>query len=158
MQTFLAPTLFASRLFLPLLLRLLAAPSPRTSTLSSLRLTLRSLALLAAGLLISLTATLNFGLSVFLSLYLFFTLLLIPAGLRQYPPRYVARRRAQQVLFAMLSPTGAWAVWRVFGQERAEEWAVELLRSWKLGGGWSLPVALTLVGPIVAVQATSVLL
>jgi hypothetical protein len=158
LQSYLAPTVFASRLFLPLLLRALAVPSSGSISLSSLRLTLRSIALLAAGLLISLTATLNFGLSLFLSLYLFFTLLFIPAGLRQYPPSYVARRRAQQVLFAMLSPTGAWAVWRVFNREGAEAWVVELLRSWKLGGGWSLPVALAVVGPIVAVQATSVLL
>jgi hypothetical protein len=118
----------------------------------------RSVSLLSAAAFVPVTALVDCRGSIPLSLYLFFALLFIPAGLRQYPPAYVARRRTQQVLFAMLSPTGAWAVVRVFNREGAEVWVVELLKRRKLGGGWSLPVALAVVGPIVAVQATSVLL
>ncbi|GAA5912350.1 hypothetical protein JCM6882_002568 [Rhodosporidiobolus microsporus] len=155
---YLPPALLGLHLLLPLLLRTLFAPTSRSATLSSLILTLRSLSLLAAGLLISLTATLNFGLSVFLSLYLSLTLLLLPPLSTRYPSRLNTRRRVQQLALAAVSPTGMWALWRVVNQPAAERWLVELLRSWKLGGGWSLPVAVVLVGPIVAVQATSVVL
>ncbi|GAA5866477.1 hypothetical protein JCM8547_000637 [Rhodosporidiobolus lusitaniae] len=156
---YLAPSLFGLHLILPLLLRLLILPTSRSPTFtSSLILSLRSISLLAAGLLISLTATLNFGLSVFLSLYLSFTLLLLFPLHTRYPSRLATRRRIQQLALAALSPTGLWAVWRTVDQPRAEEWAAELLVSWKVGGGWNLPVALVLAAPIVVTQAVSVVL
>ncbi|GAA6039388.1 hypothetical protein JCM8097_002829 [Rhodosporidiobolus ruineniae] len=155
---YLSGALFGLRLVLPLLLRALVAPSSRTTSLASLVLTLRSLALLAAGLLISLTATLNFGLSVLLSLYLSLTLLLLPPLAKRYPTRRTALRQVQQLALAAFSPTGLWALWRVLAPQQAEKWATELLRSWHVGGGWSLPVALVLAGPIVATQAVSLVL
>ncbi|GAA6021521.1 hypothetical protein JCM10207_005789 [Rhodosporidiobolus poonsookiae] len=155
---YLPPAVFGLHLLVPLLLRPLIAPTSRAASLSSLVLTLRSLALLLAGLLISITATLNFGLSVLLSLYLVATLLLLPPLSTRYPSRRAHLRRAQQLALAAVSPAGLWVAWRTVRQEQAEAWLLELLRSWKVGGGWSLPIAMVLVGPILAVQATAVLL
>ncbi|GAA5827560.1 hypothetical protein JCM11251_001733 [Rhodosporidiobolus azoricus] len=158
LSQYLPPALVGLHLLLPLLLSTLFAPTSRSTSLLSLVLTLRSLALLSAGLLISLTATLNFGLSVALSLYLSLTLLLFTPLSTRYPSRFATRRKLQQLAVAAVSPTGLWALWRVFDQPAAEAWLVELLKSWQIGGGWTLPVAIALVGPIVAVQATSVVL
>ncbi|BGP20023.1 Glycosyl phosphatidyl inositol protein transamidase complex subunit [Rhodosporidiobolus nylandii] len=150
---YLAPALLFLHLLLPLLLRALFS----TPSAAPLALTLRSIALLLAGLLISITATLNVGLSVFLSLYLAFTLLLPFTG-RRLLRRRAALRRAQQLALAAFSPTGLWALWRAVDQPRAEGWLVGLLKSWKVHGGWSLPVALVLAGPVLVVQAVAVVL
>ncbi|TNY19340.1 GPI-anchor transamidase [Rhodotorula diobovata] len=63
-----------------------------------------------------------------------------------------------QVLLAATSPTGLWVLWRVFAREEAERWATEALRDWHVGGGWSLPVAVGIVGPLGVVHATAALL
>ncbi|GAA5979372.1 hypothetical protein JCM11641_005016 [Rhodosporidiobolus odoratus] len=159
LPSWLSPVTFGLQLAVPLLTRLVFVPQSFASPAShSLHHTLRSLSFLSSGLLISITATLNFGLSVFLSLYLFSTTLFIPSMFRRYPPRFRARRQAQQLLMALLSPTGIWAVWRVAAPELAERWMSELVLSWKVGGGWSVPVVLLLVGPIVTLRAMGALL
>ena len=57
-----------------------------------------------------------------------------------------------------MSPTGLWVVWRVVGRAQAERWAAEVLRDWHVGGGWSLPLAVGVVGPLGVVSATAALL
>ncbi|BGP27529.1 Glycosyl phosphatidyl inositol protein transamidase complex subunit [Rhodotorula toruloides] len=154
LHEYLPPLLLGLHLLVPLLSTLLSRPS----LTASLALTLRSFILLLSGLLISITATLNFGLSACLSLYLCSTLLLAYPVTRRYPRRRATVRRLQQVTLACLSPTGIWALWRTVNKARAEEWLRELLKDWQIGGGWSLPVALVLAGPLVVAQAVVALL
>lgn len=116
--------------------------------------TLRSSYLLLSGLLISITATLNFGLSVLLSLYLSSSLLFAT----RYPLRSITRRRSQQLMLACFTPGGIWGLWRVVAKEKAEEWLRVLIGDWKVGGGWSLPIAMVFVTPLQLLLATSVVL
>ncbi|EGU11468.1 GPI-anchor transamidase [Rhodotorula toruloides ATCC 204091] len=67
-------------------------------------------------------------------------------------------KELHQVTFACLSPTGIWTLWRTVNKAGAEEWLRQLLKDWQIGGGWSLPVALVLVGPLVVAQAVVVVL
>lgn len=154
-QEYLSPLLLGLHLIVPLLL---SARLSRPSLMGPLALTIRSFILLLSGLLISITATLNFGLSASLSLYLCSTLLLARPVTRRYPLRRTTIRRLQQVTLACASPTGLWALWRTVDKAGAEEWLRELLKDWQIGGGWSLPVALVLVGPLVMAQAVVVVL
>ncbi|BGO95445.1 hypothetical protein NBRC10512_001413 [Rhodotorula toruloides] len=155
LNDYLSPLLLGLHLLVPLLLSTLLS---RPSLIASLALTLRSFILLLSGLLVSITATLNFGLSAFLSLYLCATLLLAQPVTRRYPRRRATVRRLQQVTLACLSPTGIWTLWRTVNKAGAEEWLRDLLKDWQIGGGWSLPVALVLVGPLVVAQAVVVVL
>ncbi|BGP03344.1 GPI transamidase component GAA1 [Rhodotorula toruloides] len=155
LHDYLSPLLLGLHLVVPLFLSTLLS---RPSLIGSLALTLRSLILLLSGLLVSITATLNFGLSAFLSLYLCSTLLIAQPVTRRYPRRRATVRRLQQVTFACLSPTGIWTLWRTVNKAGAEEWLRQLLKDWQIGGGWSLPVALVLVGPLVVAQAVVVVL
>ncbi|BGP43392.1 Glycosyl phosphatidyl inositol protein transamidase complex subunit [Rhodotorula kratochvilovae] len=153
---FLPPFLLALHLALPLLLSTLVAPrSPARAT--QLSLTLRSSGLLLSGLLVSTTATLNFGLSLLLALYLCLVLLPTPLSARLLRRR-AAARRAQQLALAALSPAGVWVVWRVLARGVAERWARNLLRDWAVGGGWSLPLAIGVVGPLGTLAAVAGLL
>ncbi|GAA5820224.1 hypothetical protein JCM3770_006066 [Rhodotorula araucariae] len=152
----LPPFLLGLHLALPLLLSSLVAPrSPARA--QQLSLTLRAFVLLLSGLLISTTATLNFGLSLVLALFLCAALLLPPLPHR-LPRHRSAARRAQQLALAALSPTCIWALWRVLARDEAERWARDLVRDWHVGGGWSLPLAVGVVGPLGTLSATAVLL
>ncbi|GJN93973.1 hypothetical protein Rhopal_007036-T1 [Rhodotorula paludigena] len=142
LNEFLASLLLGLHLLVPLLLSTLFAHPSLSIRLSH---TLRSLALLLSGLLVSVTATLNFGLSLISALHLALVLVLLRPLAHRFPRRQTAVRRAQQLLLAAASPTGLWALWRVAQRDEAEVWARELLRDWHVGGGWSLPVALALV-------------
>ncbi|GAA5936961.1 hypothetical protein JCM1841_003932 [Sporobolomyces salmonicolor] len=148
---YLSPALFAGHLLNSLVLSVLL---PSRSDAVSLSRTLKTCYLLLSGLLISVTATLNFGLSVFLSFYLALALLFST----RHPRRSSAKRRLQQLALAAWSPVGLWGLWRVLQMQQAERWLQDLLLDWHVGGGWSLPVAFVLVGPLAMVLATSVLL
>ncbi|GAA6002675.1 GPI-anchor transamidase subunit GAA1 [Rhodotorula paludigena] len=155
LNEFLASLLLGLHLLVPLLLSTLFAHPSLSIRLSH---TLHSLALLLSGLLVSVTATLNFGLSLISALHLALVLVLLRPLAHRFSRRQTAVRRAQQLLLAAASPTGIWSLWRVAQRDEAEVWARELLRDWHVGGGWSLPVALALVGPLVLVHSTAILL
>jgi glycosylphosphatidylinositol transamidase len=154
LEYYLSSIVLLLHLSIPLLLSALL-PSRGESILLSQ--SLKSTYLLASGLLISITATLNFGFSVLLSFYLSLPLL-FPLTSSRYTYRSITRRRIQQVLLACLTPTGIWGLWRVAAKEGAEEWLRILMRDWKVGGGWSLPVLLVGVTALQLVLATSVVL
>ncbi|GAA6018826.1 hypothetical protein JCM11491_006877 [Sporobolomyces phaffii] len=116
---------------------------------------LRSTYLLASGLVVSITATLNFGLSVALAAYLSLPLV-VPFARTRYAYRSTTRRRVQQVVVACLTPTGAWSVWRVVGTDAAERWARTVVEDWRVGGGSSVPVVVVGVTALQLVWATSV--
>ncbi|GAA5911383.1 GPI-anchor transamidase subunit GAA1 [Sporobolomyces salmoneus] len=118
---------------------------------------LQSIYYLLSGLLISITATLNFGFSLLLSFYLSLPLF-VPLLSKRYTYRSVTRGRVQQIVVASLTPTGIWGVWRVFEREHAEEWMRRLVGDWKIGGGWSLPVVLVAGTALQLVLATAVVL
>ncbi|GAA5880792.1 hypothetical protein JCM3774_005751 [Rhodotorula dairenensis] len=123
---------------------------------TSLSTCLRAIVLLASGVLISITATLNFGFSLIGALYLANVTFLFPPLYRRYRLRQSLRRRVQQFALALASPAGLWTLWRIVRRDRAETWLQTALRDWHVGGGWSLPVALGMVGPLVLLQAVSV--
>ncbi|GAA5895626.1 hypothetical protein JCM5296_003765 [Sporobolomyces johnsonii] len=148
---YLSPALFAVHLLTSLVLSILL---PSRSDAVSLSHTLKACYLLLSGLLVSVTATLNFGLSVFLSLHLALALVFST----RHPRRSSTKRRLQQLALAGWSPAGLWGLWRVVQVQQAERWLQDLLLDWHVGGGWSLPIALVLVGPLTMVLATSVLL
>lgn len=167
LQEYLSAGLLSLHLFAPLLMvNILKSPtvasltSPPQRGVSSTRLstTLRAVVLLASGLLISISATLNFGWSLFASIYLAIVAFLLPPLYRRYPPsrRQSFRRRAQQFALALASPAGLWTLWRIGQREEAETWLQGLLRDWHVGGGWGMPVAVGMVGPLVLLQAVSV--
>ncbi|GAA5930593.1 GPI-anchor transamidase subunit GAA1 [Sporobolomyces koalae] len=139
-------------LAVPLLLSALLPARGETLLLAQ---TLRSTYLLASGLLISITATLNFGLSLFLAYFLSVPYLALSS---RHPYRSTTRRRIQQVALACTTPVGIWGLWRVVAKDRAEEWFRIMVGDWKIGGGWSLPLALAIVTPIQLILATSVAL
>ncbi|KAG0666333.1 Glycosyl phosphatidyl inositol protein transamidase complex subunit [Rhodotorula mucilaginosa] len=162
---YLSAGLLSLHLFTPLLVvNILKSPTMASLTApqrgvssTSLSTTLRAVVLLASGLLISITATLNFGWSLFAAVYLAVVAFLIPPLYRRYSlRRQTFRRRMQQFALALASPAGLWTVWRIGRREAAETWLQELLRDWHVGGGWGLPVAVGLVGPLVLLQAVSV--
>lgn len=135
----------------------LTAPQRDGVSSTSLSATLRAVVLLASGLLISITATINFGWSLFTAVYLAIVTFLLPPLYRRYPLRRRSfRRRMQQFALALASPAGLWTLWRIGKREAAETWLQDLLRDWHVGGGWGMPVAVGLVGPLVLLQAISV--
>ncbi|BGP58138.1 Glycosyl phosphatidyl inositol protein transamidase complex subunit [Rhodotorula sphaerocarpa] len=157
---YLSAGLVGVHLFVPLVVvNLLASPlSPAAplspSTLSPL---LRAAALLTAGLLISVTAILNFGLSLLLAVHLALVQFLLPPLFsRRYRLRQSTRRRVQQFALALASPGGVWTVARIACTDRAEGWLRGALRDWHVAGGWSLPLAVGVVGPLVLLQAVAV--
>ncbi|GAA5905667.1 hypothetical protein JCM8208_005799 [Rhodotorula glutinis] len=154
---YLPPFLLGLNLVLPLLLSCLVSPRSPTRA-AHLSLTLRAMALLLSGLLVSTLATLNFGLALVVALHLCAVLLLLAPVARRVPRSRRVARRAQQVGLAAVSPMGLWVVWRVVGRQAAERWATDLLRDWHVGGGWSLPLAVGVVGPLGVVSATAALL
>lgn len=125
-------------------------------SVAALSRTVRAMLLLASGLLISISATLNFGLSLVSAIYLASVLFLLAPLHRRYHLRKTLPRRIQQFALALASPVGLWTMWRIANRTAAERWLSDLLRDWHVGGGWSLPVALGLVGPLVILQAVSV--
>lgn len=151
LEFYLSSLVLLLHLTIPLVL---SAVLPARNESLLLSQTLRSTYLLLSGLLISITATLNFGLSVLLSLYLSSTLLFAT----RYPLRSITRRRSQQLAMACFTPGGIWGVWRVFAKDNAEEWLRVLVGDWQVGGGWSLPIAMVLVTPLQLLLATSVVL
>ncbi|GAA5989951.1 hypothetical protein JCM10908_002393 [Rhodotorula pacifica] len=161
---YLSAGLLSMHLFAPLLIvNILKSPSVASVAASqagisstSLSTTLRAVVLLASGLLISITATLNFGFSLLAAIYLTFVAFLLPPLYRRYRLRQSVRRRVQQFALALASPAGLWTVWRIVSRREAEEWLVILLRDWHIGGRWSLPVAIGIGGPLVLLQAVSV--
>ncbi|GAA5985963.1 hypothetical protein JCM5350_007822 [Sporobolomyces pararoseus] len=154
LEFYLSSIVLLLHLSIPLLLSA-TLPSPRESVFLSE--SLKSTYLLSSGLLISITATLNFGFSVLLSFYLSLPLL-FPLTSTRFTYRSITRRRIQQVLLACLTPTGIWGVWRVVAKEHAEDWLRVLIGDWKIGGGWSLPVLVVGVTTLQLMLATSVVL
>jgi glycosylphosphatidylinositol transamidase len=154
LEFYLSSILLLVHLATPLLLGAILPSRGETVLLSE---SLKSTYLLSSGLVISITATLNFGFSLFLAFYLS-----LPLGSRllssRHPYRSITRRRIQQVSLACLTPTGLWGVWRLVGKQAAEEWLKTMMRDWKVGGGWSLPVLLVGVSALQLVLATSVVL
>ncbi|KWU44358.1 GPI-anchor transamidase [Rhodotorula sp. JG-1b] len=66
------------------------------------------------------------------------------------------QHRLPQFALALAGPAGMWTLWRIGRREAAETWLQDLLRDWHVGGGWGMPVAVGLVGPLVLLQAVSV--
>lgn len=148
-----APLLIVHTLKSPIFAAVTAAGGTSSTKLS---LALRAIVLLASGVLISITATLNFGFSLVVALYLAVVTFLLSPLYRRYRLRHSLRRRVQQFALALASPAGVWTLWRIARRERAETWLQIALRDWHVGGGWSLPTAVGVVGPLVLLQAVSV--
>jgi glycosylphosphatidylinositol transamidase len=149
-QTGLPTTIILNTAFLPLFTSFLLPPSPPTSSLTS---TLKSFTLIAGGLGIAVVATLNFGLSLFLSLLLF-----LPLSLVSPRPSPIASR-IQQVLLLLASPPVLWSLWKLAAKgDGAESWAREVLREYHTTSSWTLPVVFQFVVPLLLQASTLSLL
>ncbi|GAA6063599.1 hypothetical protein JCM10212_000993 [Sporobolomyces blumeae] len=141
-------------LVVPLVLAMVLPSRGETVLLSS---TLRSTYLILSGLLVSITATLNFGLSVLVSLYL--SILFALPFSKRYALNRLTLRRLQHVILACSAPTGIWGLARVVRKEQSEAWLRRVVLDWSVaGGGWSLVVLVAIVGPLELLLATSVVL
>lgn len=116
-----------------------SAPTPQQYTV------LKSLSLLLLGLFLTVLATLNFSLSMFL-------------GLACAPIAFVTRvegRRwvalAQYVVLLVFSPVGCmigvmgYVRWMVGGQVELGQWLVKLAFGWNVWGSWGVPVGVMCV-------------
>lgn len=131
---------------------------------------LESTYLLGAGLLVSVTATVNYGLSCFFALSLAWVGFVSSAvttggggGRRRLPYERTTARRVQQILMASLAtPVGVWLTIKALlpsFQDRLDEWLrTTVVRGWKVSGGSSLPVVVILGTALELVLATSVIL
>lgn len=155
-QPYLPPTLLFLLAFTPLLLSLLLTPLPSLSLpLFPLSATLKSFTLLLGGLLIALTATLNFGLATLLALTL------PPPLLLSSPRSTELGANLQQLVLMAWSPAGAWSLWWYFpggGRVGAEAWLQGVVLDWKVFGTWGLPVGLGVVAPLGLLASTVALL
>ncbi|KAK4700672.1 GPI-anchor transamidase subunit GAA1, partial [Phenoliferia sp. Uapishka_3] len=145
--------------FTPLLLSLALSPSPSASLTAhaSISSTLKSLTLLLSGMIIAVTATLNFGLAVLLAILLGPSLLLSSSrSTNSAPPSDLKTRMEQGILFTM-NPLGLWVVWN-FVSTGADEWAREMVRDWMVFGTWTMPFVFGAVVPLGMQAATAALL
>ncbi|KAM0752508.1 Gaa1-like protein [Meredithblackwellia eburnea MCA 4105] len=159
-------TILLTLLTVPILLSLaITSSAPSTTspnTIAPLSTILLCFTNLLSGLLISLTATLNFGLAVVVSLALPIPLFLLsshaltpfPSLLYHSTPIKVIRSS----LLLLTNPIGLWALLAVILPRTAGAWLRTALRDWQVFGTATLPLVVTLVVPIWIQVATAALL
>lgn len=153
-QGYLPGTLGFLVAFTPLLLSLaLSTPTLALVPTAPLASTIKALTLLLSGLTIAVTATLNFGLAVALSLVLTPPLLLSSSS-----PTSDVRTRVQQALLLATSPIGIWLVWRTVAGGSADAWMRDTIRDWAVFGTWTVPFVLIGVVPLGMQASTAALL
>lgn len=138
----------------PLLSLALSSPSRALSPFAPLSSTLKALTFLLSGLIIAVTATLNFGLAVALSLLLCPSLLLSSS----ITPESALRTRAQQAALLVANPVGLWLTWRALDGEAADAALRTTVRDWRVFGTWTVPFVLVGIVPLGMQASTAALL